>query len=50
MLILQGQILKAWLDIARGNEPYAKKALKYFKEILQDEKDIFALLGKVSWS
>ncbi|XP_003478712.1 tetratricopeptide repeat protein 21B [Cavia porcellus] len=42
----EGQILKAWLDIARGNEPYAKKALKYFKEILQDEKDIFALLGK----
>ncbi|XP_005393347.1 PREDICTED: tetratricopeptide repeat protein 21B [Chinchilla lanigera] len=43
----EGQILKAWLDITRGKEPYAKKALKCFEEGLQDGKDIFALLGKV---
>ncbi|KAM5280322.1 tetratricopeptide repeat protein 21B [Ctenodactylus gundi] len=42
----EGQILKAWLDITRGKEPYAKKALRYFEEVLQDGNDIFALLGK----
>uniref|UniRef100_A0A8C5LIB4 Tetratricopeptide repeat protein 21B n=1 Tax=Jaculus jaculus TaxID=51337 RepID=A0A8C5LIB4_JACJA len=43
----EGQILKAWLDIARGKEPYTKKALRCFEEGLQDGNDIFALLGKV---
>ncbi|XP_006977219.1 tetratricopeptide repeat protein 21B isoform X1 [Peromyscus maniculatus bairdii] len=43
----EGPILKAWLDITRGKEPYAKKALRYFEEGLQDGNDIFALLGKV---
>lgn len=42
--------MKAWLDITRGKEPYAKKALRYFEEGLQDGNDIFALLGKVSWN
>ena len=49
LFILQGQVLKAWLDITRGKEPYTKKALRYFEEGLQDGNDIFALLGKVSW-
>lgn len=48
--ILQGQVLKAWLDITRGKEPYTKKALRYFEEGLQNGNDIFALLGKVSCS
>lgn len=43
----EGPILKAWLDITRGKEPYAKKALRYFEEGLQGGNDIFALLGKV---
>nr|XP_027801918.1 tetratricopeptide repeat protein 21B isoform X1 [Marmota flaviventris] len=42
----QGHVLKAWLDITRGKEPYAKKTLRYFEEGLQDGNDIFALLGK----
>lgn len=42
--------MKAWLDITRGKEPHTKKALRYFEEGLQDGNDIFALLGKVSWS
>ncbi|XP_027801919.2 tetratricopeptide repeat protein 21B isoform X1 [Marmota flaviventris] len=42
----EGHVLKAWLDITRGKEPYAKKALRYFEEGLQDGNDIFALLGK----
>lgn len=48
--LFQGPILKAWLDITRRKEPYAKKALRYFEEGLQDGNDIFALLGKVSWN
>ncbi|KAM4859500.1 tetratricopeptide repeat protein 21B [Thomomys bottae] len=43
----EGQILKAWLDITKGKEPYTKKALRSFEEGLQDGNDIFALLGKV---
>nr|XP_027801919.1 tetratricopeptide repeat protein 21B isoform X2 [Marmota flaviventris] len=42
----EGHVLKAWLDITRGKEPYAKKTLRYFEEGLQDGNDIFALLGK----
>ncbi|KAM6178880.1 tetratricopeptide repeat protein 21B [Rhynchocyon petersi] len=42
----EGQILRSWLDIARGKEPYIKKALRNFEEGLQDGNDIFALLGK----
>ncbi|XP_007539386.1 tetratricopeptide repeat protein 21B isoform X1 [Erinaceus europaeus] len=42
----EGQILKAWLDVTRGKEPYTKKALRCFEELLQDGNDIFALLGK----
>ncbi|XP_047401598.1 tetratricopeptide repeat protein 21B isoform X1 [Sciurus carolinensis] len=42
----EGHVLKAWLDITRGKEPYAKKALRHFEEGLQDGNDIFALLGK----
>ncbi|XP_007945909.1 tetratricopeptide repeat protein 21B [Orycteropus afer afer] len=42
----EGQILRAWLDITRGREPYTKKALRNFEEGLQDGNDIFALLGK----
>ncbi|XP_001096248.2 tetratricopeptide repeat protein 21B isoform X1 [Macaca mulatta] len=42
----QGHVLKAWLDITRGKDPYTKKALKYFEEGLQDGNDTFALLGK----
>ncbi|XP_012885344.1 PREDICTED: tetratricopeptide repeat protein 21B isoform X1 [Dipodomys ordii] len=43
----EGQVLKAWLDITKGKEPYTKKALRSFEEGLQDGNDIFALLGKV---
>nr|XP_019582896.1 PREDICTED: tetratricopeptide repeat protein 21B isoform X1 [Rhinolophus sinicus] len=42
----EGQVLKAWLDITRGKEPYTKKALRYFEEGLQNGNDIFALMGK----
>ncbi|XP_045686795.1 tetratricopeptide repeat protein 21B [Phyllostomus hastatus] len=42
----EGQILRAWLDITKGKEPYTKKALRSFEEILQNGNDIFALLGK----
>ncbi|XP_054978983.1 tetratricopeptide repeat protein 21B [Sorex araneus] len=42
----EGQVLRAWLYITRGKEPYAKKALRYFEDGLQDGNDIFALLGK----
>lgn len=42
----EGQILRAWLDITRGKEPYTKKALRSFEEVLQNGNDIFALLGK----
>ena len=50
LFVLQGQVLRAWLDITRRKEPYTKKALRYFEEGLQDGNDISALLGKVSWS
>ncbi|KAM5325686.1 tetratricopeptide repeat protein 21B [Glossophaga mutica] len=42
----EGQILRAWLDITKGKEPYTKKALRSFEEVLQNGNDIFALLGK----
>ncbi|ELK28172.1 Tetratricopeptide repeat protein 21B [Myotis davidii] len=42
----EGQILRAWLDITRGKEPYTKRALRSFEEGLQNGNDIFALLGK----
>ncbi|XP_062043519.1 tetratricopeptide repeat protein 21B [Lepus europaeus] len=42
----EGLVLRGWLDITRGKEPYTKKALRYFEEGLQDGNDIFALLGK----
>ncbi|XP_036900451.1 tetratricopeptide repeat protein 21B [Sturnira hondurensis] len=42
----EGQILRAWFDIAKGKEPYTKKALRSFEEVLQNGNDIFALLGK----
>ncbi|XP_004703829.1 tetratricopeptide repeat protein 21B isoform X1 [Echinops telfairi] len=42
----EGQVLRAWLEITRGKDPNIKKALKYFEEALQEENDIFALLGK----
>ncbi|XP_024435637.2 tetratricopeptide repeat protein 21B [Desmodus rotundus] len=42
----EGQILRAWLDITKGKEPYTKKALRSFEEALQNGNDIFALLGK----
>ncbi|XP_066201690.1 tetratricopeptide repeat protein 21B isoform X1 [Saccopteryx leptura] len=42
----EGQVLRAWLDITRGKEPYTKKALRSFEEGLENGNDIFALLGK----
>uniref|UniRef100_A0A8C5R7T2 Tetratricopeptide repeat domain 21B n=1 Tax=Leptobrachium leishanense TaxID=445787 RepID=A0A8C5R7T2_9ANUR len=42
----EGLVLKAWLDLTCGREAYAKKALKYLEEGLQDETDIFAIMGK----
>ncbi|XP_029461519.1 tetratricopeptide repeat protein 21B isoform X2 [Rhinatrema bivittatum] len=45
----EGLILKAWLDMTCGREAYAKKAVKYFDEGMQDGKDIFAMLGKAQY-
>nr|XP_033800547.1 tetratricopeptide repeat protein 21B [Geotrypetes seraphini] len=45
----EGLILKAWLDLTCGKEAYAKKAVKYFDDGIQDGKDIFAMLGKAQY-
>ena len=47
---MQGLILKAWIDLTSGKEAYAKKSAKYFDEGLKEKADVFALMGKVSWS
>ena len=47
---MQGLILKAWIDLTSGKDAYAKKSGKYFDEGLKEKADVFALMGKVSWS
>lgn len=47
--VVQGIILKAWIDVTSGKDAYAKKAGKYFDEGLKEKADAFALMGKVRW-
>lgn len=48
-LLLQGIILKAWIDVTSGKDTYARKAGKYFDEGLKERTDVFGLMGKVSY-
>ncbi|XP_027722007.1 tetratricopeptide repeat protein 21B isoform X2 [Vombatus ursinus] len=45
----EGLVLRAWLDVTSGKEAYAKKALRYFDEGIQEGNDIFAMLGKAQY-
>ncbi|XP_043931290.1 tetratricopeptide repeat protein 21B [Protopterus annectens] len=45
----EGLTLKGWIDLTCGKEAYAKKAVKYFDEGMQSEKDIFAVMGKARY-
>lgn len=45
--VVQGIILKAWIDVTSGKDAYARKAGKYFDEGLKERADVFALMGKV---
>jgi hypothetical protein len=47
MSVVQGIILKGWIDLTSGKDAYAKKAGKYFDEGLKEKADVFALMGKV---
>lgn len=49
MSIVQGIILKAWIDLTSTKDAYARKAGKYFDEGLKERADVFALMGKVRW-
>lgn len=49
ILIPQGLILKAWIDVTSGKDAHARKAGKYFDEGLKERADVFALMGKVTW-
>lgn len=44
-----GLVLKGWLDLTCGREAYAKKALKYLEEGLNDGMDVFAMMGKAHY-
>ncbi|XP_034282528.1 tetratricopeptide repeat protein 21B isoform X4 [Pantherophis guttatus] len=45
----EGWILKGWLDVTSGKEASIKKAGKCFDEGLQNENDIFGLMGKAQY-
>ena len=49
IFLVQGTILKAWIDVTSGKDAYARKAGKYFDEGLKEKADVFALMGKVRW-
>lgn len=49
IFVVQGIILKAWIDVTSGKDAYARKAGKYFDEGLKERADVFALMGKVRW-
>lgn len=49
IFVVQGIVLKAWIDVTSGKDAYARKAGKYFDEGLKDRADVFALIGKVRW-
>lgn len=48
IFVVQGLVLKAWIDVTSGKDAYARKAGKYFDESLKEKADVFALMGKVS--
>lgn len=50
IFVVQGTILKAWIDVTSGKDAYARKAGKYFDEGLKERADVFALMGKVRWA
>uniref|UniRef100_UPI00358DF2F5 tetratricopeptide repeat protein 21B n=1 Tax=Myxine glutinosa TaxID=7769 RepID=UPI00358DF2F5 len=45
----KGIVLKGWIDLTAGTEALYKRALKYLDESLQDEKDVFALMGRAKY-
>ncbi|XP_078408432.1 tetratricopeptide repeat protein 21B isoform X2 [Cetorhinus maximus] len=45
----KGLILKGWIELTSGRDAYAKKAIKYFDEGIQDRNDVFAMMGKVQY-
>ncbi|XP_069791436.1 tetratricopeptide repeat protein 21B isoform X2 [Narcine bancroftii] len=45
----KGLVLKGWIDLTSGRDAYAKKAIKYFDEGIQDGNDIFAMMGKAHY-
>lgn len=47
IFVVQGIVLKAWIDVTSGKDSYARKAGKYFDEGLKEGANVFALMGKV---
>ncbi|XP_072118143.1 tetratricopeptide repeat protein 21B [Mobula birostris] len=45
----KGLTLKGWIDLTSGREAYAKKAIKYLDEGIQDGNDVFAMMGKAQY-
>uniref|UniRef100_A0A8C4RCG7 Tetratricopeptide repeat domain 21B n=1 Tax=Eptatretus burgeri TaxID=7764 RepID=A0A8C4RCG7_EPTBU len=45
----KGMVLKSWIDLTAGREALYKRALKHLDESLQDEKDVFALMGRAKY-
>lgn len=44
---LQGLVLKGWIYVTSDKAHAAKKAIKYLDEGIQDNTEIFGMMGKV---
>ncbi|NP_001085105.1 tetratricopeptide repeat protein 21B [Xenopus laevis] len=45
----EGLVLRGWLDLSSEKESTVNKSIRYFEEGIQDNKDIFALIGKAQY-
>lgn len=46
---LQGQVLKGWIYVTSDKQHSVKKSIKYLEEGIQDNTDIFGMMGKVGY-
>lgn len=44
---LQGLVLKGWIYVTSDKQHAVKKSIKYLDEGIQDNTDIFGMMGKV---
>ncbi|KAE8595622.1 hypothetical protein XENTR_v10015818 [Xenopus tropicalis] len=45
----EGLALRGWLDLNSEKESTVNKSIRYFEEAIQDNKDIFGLIGKTQY-